>query len=274
MSLITVDHSGNINRIIEILQANSTIYSSSNPKDKLRKIFFAETNYDREDDATPYCYVQIADDYEFNKEPYGTSQPNFYQTTVAYNVVIVVQQKEISLTQQQIFYFQNLVVQQLKNFPTLDDPNNPGNPIAARSNIMSQNRLMQKKGMEKDGVKIVIQYQIGSLGQVTFPSPIGVLNLFSKPLDDDDINLDRDLLDDASFALTPKDKPGKVSFEVELTTTIDPQIKTMKDAGAEISVSYNWNGVGRTRTLVISALHSPAPYDNIPKLVIECELVQ
>jgi len=55
MADIVIDHKDILDEIINLIKtSDATLYDKAAPsKQKLRKVFFAETNYDMEDDTTP-----------------------------------------------------------------------------------------------------------------------------------------------------------------------------------------------------------------------------
>ena len=269
-----VDHAGIINRIISILKSNINIFNPGDAKDKLRKINFAEPDYDIRDDVTPFAYVQWDTQYESSRELYGTSNTNLLPEIAAYNIVIVVQKKGTSDTTSEISRLLDLVMPQLKLFPTLDDPANPGNPLVFRSNIVSISRLEQQKGKEKDGALIKLVCQVGQFWTLLLPAPIGLVNCLSVPQYNDDLDFDIDHLDNYLRTVTPKSEPASITIEFESNQTIDDQLKTMKAAGVEIPITLAYGPVSRTRTVVLTGFHKPVPFDNIERTSISMEVIQ
>jgi hypothetical protein len=273
MSFLTVDHAANIDRIIAILKAGSLIFDGLPATALIRKIFFAETNYDLRDDTTPYIYVQISTDYQYTAEPYGTQLADFDQTQVAYNVVIVTQRKDTEQAQRELFKWTNLVVQQLKAFPRLDNPSAPGtDKKAVRTNIVSIRRLESQQGKEKDGSVISLKCQIGSAWQIKF-SDGTIVDLISKPIERKDKSRDFDLFDDASFTITTKDNPGSLSVEYESTPTVDSAINTLTD-GNEKTILLLHEGITRTLVGVLISTNKPIPFDNRERTVLTIDTVQ
>lgn len=275
MSLLVVDHYANIQRLISILKADTTnLFNSANPKNKLRKIFFAETPYDLNDDSTPYVFVQIADELQFTNDQLGTSNPEFLQAIAVYNVVLVVQKKDVATTQKEIFRFLPLIVDQLKLYPTLDDPANPGNPIAVRSNMMSITRLEPVHGKEKDGVVIKLKIQFGSAWTLQLPAPIGTVNVISVQTYTDTNDVDIDLDDSAVQEITAKAMPSKIAVEFESNGTIDGQLKTIKDADDIITITLAKGTTSRVRTCKLTGISKPVPYDTIEHTLAVFDVIQ
>lgn len=272
MSFITIDHTANINRIIAIIKANASIYDGLANTTKIRKVFFAETGYDMDDDTTPYIFIQVNDQYQFSREQYGTQVAEFEQDMVSYNVIIVTQGKSAQDAQTQSFTWTNLVMQQLKNFPFLDDPSNRGSDKKVlRTNITPIRRKLQK-GQEKFGSVITLTCHTGVAWQLTISGT--VISLISKPLDNFAPDQDFDVLADASFVVTQMKKGRYISCEYENTTALETTLNNYID-GTERSVTITTpDGVARNYTAVIATIDAPVPFDNLERRVVRLTLIQ
>lgn len=268
---MNADHTANIERIIEILKADTSIYSTENPTGKLRKIFFAETDYNLEDDSTPYAYVRISDRYQYTRESVGSEKTDFLQSLVEYQIVVVLQKKDAAATQKQIHKFTDLIIAAIKANPKLKKPSDSSDPKAIRANVADIRRLESQRGMEKDGAIITIQLQLGSGWQVILPGSL-TLDLLSVPEDSSRVLADLNLLDDGNEVITRTYKAGTLSVEFESDFTLDASLEALLD-GNEKSVTFKHGDDTKVVTAFLRERRKGVPFDNIDRTILLMDVI-
>lgn len=274
MAPLIVDHTAIIERIIEIFKNNKTIYDSDNPKDKLRKIIFAESENGHKDDSTPYAWVTIPDRFQFTKEQYGTNQTDFSQNQVEYHIVIISQKRAITQTLQELFYFADLLVRELKANPKLTKPSDGTDPKVIRTNVISVNRYEPKLGQNLSALRIILGAQVGVTWQLSIPSASLTLDLISKPDDTFNVQDNFDREDDGQIENTPFDNPGKLDVEVEVNDADLDTLENLVDGFGKYTVLILKNGVSvKTRSVTFNSIRKPVPFDNIERAVVSMTVI-
>jgi hypothetical protein len=217
MSLLVVDHTAIINRIIDILKADKEIYNQLAPKGKLRKILFSESEEDHIDDATPYAFVQVAPRFQFTREPIGSMRNDFSQAMTEFYINIVAQKKDVATTHKELFKFADLVTRALSANKKLGTPGAiTTDEKASRSVILRIERRNPQGGKSLDGLRITLGAIIAFEWEINFPN-LGNLTipLLTKPVDTIGVQSDTDLCDDGSIVETKIADPGLIEVEFE-----------------------------------------------------------
>lgn len=259
-----IDHEKIINRIIDLLKADKNIYDPTNPSGKFRKIFFAETDYDLQDDTTPYCYVQIADQYQKTKSIIGTEKTDFFQSFATYNIVTVVQKQNTASAQKQMHALTSGVMDVLKANPKLKKTDGT-DPLAVRM-LLSDIRLLFPRGREKQASILTIEIQIGSGWQLVLPNA-STLELISVPNDITNLDSDVNLLDDGSETYTRKAIHGSLAVEYESDFSTDSVIDSLID-GNEKTVTLKKGTFTKNLTVVFSERRKTVSFDTIDRTVL------
>ena len=271
MSIQLTDHAGNINRIIAMIEANTDLFDDPNPKERLRKVLFAEPDFDIVDDSTPYCYVFVPSRFQFTRESIGGKTADFLQTLVEYHITLVVQRKTAEITQKTIFKLLDKLVKTFKENPTATDPKDGTDPKFIRSVILRIEKFKPEKGRSIDGVRIVLQAQVGTEWQLELPGPI-ILDLISKPLDTEGMVADEDLTGSGKIVLTELFKPGTWDVEFNSNFTLDGQIQNLVN-DLKKTVILRRGTESKSRTGVLIELRKPVAYDNVDRSILSLKLV-
>jgi len=269
MADISIDHKTNIDEIIRLITtADKTLFDSAAPsKQKLRKVFFAETNYDMEDDVTPYCYVEVADEFESTPEPFGSEFSGLNQSTASYKVTVVDSQGTGTAASMA------LALELLEKIRVILVANTTLTGLITRMNISKATRKQKEKGSEKNGMFFTIGVVIGKEFSIEFPAPLGTLNMISWPLDTVETMVDEDNLDSGLRVVTPKNDKDRIDIEVETNFSRSAQISTIIKAKDEISVTMNNGSDTRVLTVLPVSFMKPVPFDQFQRAVIGMEII-
>jgi len=272
MVIINTDHAGNINRLIDIIKATDDLFDDPDSKERMRKVLFAEPDFDIVDDTTPYCYVYVPARFQFTRESIGGRTADFLQTLVEYYITVIVQRKSPEVTQKTIFKLTDKIIAALKANPLAGEPATPANdPKFIRSNIARIERFRPQIGRSVDGARIVLSAQVGTEWQLDLPGGL-TLDLISKPLDTEGIAKDEDLTDDGAMVVTRMANPGTWDVEFNSDFSIDSTIKILID-GLEKPVTLRRGTESKNRTAVLVELRKPVAYDNVDKSILSLRLI-
>lgn len=266
---IVIDHKANIDEIIRLITTeDKTLFDSATPsKQKLRKVFFAETNYDMEDDTTPYCYVEIADEFESTPEPFGSEFTGLNQSVASYKVTVVDSQGTGTAASLAV------ALELLEKVRVILVANPTLTGLITRMNISKATRKQKEKGSEKNGMFFTIGVVIGQEFSIDFPAPLGTLNMISWPLDTVEETTDEDNLDSGLRVVTPKNDKDRIDVEVEVNFARSAQIKTILKAKDEITVTLHNGDDTEVHTVLLVSFMKPVPFDQFQRAVIGMEII-
>jgi hypothetical protein len=277
LSLLVLDHTPIIERIIAILQADKTIYNKLAPKGKLRKILFAEPDQDHLDDSTPYCYVNVPARFQFTREPIGTMRNDFSMAMTEYQITVVAQKKDVGSTHKELFAFLDKIVRALKANTKLGTPGAiTTDEKASRSEVLRIERKFPQGGKSLDGFRITLGVIIGYEWEVNFPTLGGGLTipLLSKPVDTIGVQSDTDICDDGELIETKIADPGLLEVEFEEAKAVRSTLETQIDLGTTVAVNVNRNGaLDFTRTVFLKEIRNPTQFDTIERRVLSMKII-
>ena len=272
MTIINVDHASNITRLIDIIKNTEDLFDDPDAKERMRKVLFAEPDFDIIDDTTPYCYVYVPARFQFTNESIGGRTADFLQTLVEYYVTVIVQRKSPEVTQKTIFKLTDKIIAALKANPRAGEPDTPANDQKfIRSNIARIERFRPELGRSVDGARIVLTAQVGTEWQLDLPGGI-TLDLISKPQDTEGIAKDEDLTDSGKMVVTKIADPGTWDVEFNSNFTLDASIQALID-GLEKAVTLKRGTESKNRTAVLVELRKPVAYDNVDKSILSLRLI-
>ncbi len=219
-----------------------------------------------EDDTTPYCYVQIPNEFESTPEPYGSEFSGINTSTATYQIVVVDSQKDTATAQARVLELIEKVRVILVANPTVSGK-------ITRMNVSKASRKSSQPGSEKVAMFFTVGIVIGAEFSIEFPSPIGTVNMLSWPLDTTELITDDDILDDGSRVVSPKNDKDRIDVEIETNFTRSALFKTMLQAKDEISVTLNNGSDTLVLTVLMVSFLKPVPFDQYQRAVVGLEVI-
>lgn len=175
--MASIDIAGDIDRIIEILSADTTL------NDAMREIKFGESNYLKYDEPAP-CILVTAPNSPFKtRDSFGIGEGSADpQHTAQYLIKIVVDSNNAENAERELYGYIKQVTDILKANPRLKEPVALNDPKCIRSFIFDVPLEGSKRGQERLIATIGIQCQIGSEFTLDIAGFTGI-PLISKPIE-------------------------------------------------------------------------------------------
>ena len=163
--MVIIDHSKNIQRIVDVIKADSSLFDSGKTVGKLRDIFFGDPENNDKFSATqlPYLYVSTRSNLQTTRKDTGiTSSENARQLTVEYELVIVSSSNAKSVIAQKQMYD---IIKNLNNMvetdPLFKKPVTNDDPVFSRSVITDIPYEESTRGKLLISVSIILLATIG-----------------------------------------------------------------------------------------------------------------
>lgn len=166
---IVVDHNKNIQRIVDNIKADSTVFDNGVTTGKLRSVEFGDRDNNQfNQNQMPYAFVTTRSNSQRTSYATGFALINQQnQVTVEYDVVIVAHTKDKTTTSQKQLYdlVKNLhtVLQKEPTFKI--QPAATADPIFSRSIVNAMPWKEDTRGQLTTSITLVITAVIGSIGK-------------------------------------------------------------------------------------------------------------
>ena len=252
--MVTVNHNKNIQRIIDVIKADTDLFDDGKTEGKLRSVKFGDPNTGTiGTEHMPYLYVTTASDLQENSPQIGVSVPdNVKSVTVEYQLNIVAHTRDKTVTSQKQLYDLIKNVRDLTEVdPLFLNPSIPGtDPIFVRSIISNVNWDEKTRGQLVTSISMTLLSTIGVLFTLKVPGIDDPITLISKPIDRD-IDTIEDILDDTIILRETAPIKSKRTILTEFETgTVLSTLRDIKESresetftitsptGAEAVVAY------------------------------------
>ena len=271
------DHSVILDRLIEMIKANSTLWTEDTEQKtgKLLAVKFGEPEYEKLDARQmPYCYVATPSNrLEDTRNSFGSSvsgiqQP--YQST--YQIGVICQNNKTEDTQRQLYSFLKIIRDVIESNPRLGDPVDiTTDTKVIRTRIISSERLASQRGKEVDLGIITIQCQIATQLELSIGT-IADMSVFSETGNDGRESRRRSN-DSGASKVSKGMKTGQRFWEYEYTSAIYGEIDSLIDASDEISVTLKDSGISEALTITPIFQRITRPIDSIKTVILQVEVV-
>lgn len=277
--MVTVDHNKNIQRIIDVIKADSSVFDNGSTPGLLREVNFGDPNNNdkKSINQKPAVYVTTRDSIQSTTYTNGASLPNNpTQITVEYEIVLLAISKAKTVDSQKQLYALMTNLQNLfKADPTFVIPPNlpnPGtDPIFSRSIVNQVPWDGDTKGQLITSISYVLTATIGTSVILDIPG-IGQLPLLSIPTNQEGEEWDANRIQDGTRVITGKGDFGNIFAEYETSPSLDVSIRAKFDTEENIDIITN--GVTRTVNVYYADRTITAPFDAISRAVLHLEIVQ
>jgi len=189
--LVTVDHNKNIQRIVDVIKADTNVFDDGVTVGKLREVNFGDPNNNDKISIKqkPAVYVTTRNSIQSTRYPFGKEKSgNVNQITVQYDIVLLaVSKAKTELSQKQLYALMTNLRNLFDNNPTFVIPPNlpnPGtDPIFTRSIVNDAGWDPKTKGQLITSITFTIIATIGITLVITIPG-FGDLDIISDTGDD------------------------------------------------------------------------------------------
>lgn len=274
--MVEVDHAKNIQRIIDVIKADTTVFDNGSTVGLLREVNFGDPNNNDKKSIKqkPAVYVTTRDSIQSTRYSFGTQFPNNQnQITVEYEIVLLAVSKErTEKSQKQLYSLMTNLENLLDNDPTFLDPTEQDDPIFTRSIVNQVPWDRQTKGQLITSISYILSATIGTNFSIDFPS-IGNVILLSKPNAPEGIIFSENRQQsDPNRVITPNGDFGAIFAEYESTSALDESFRDK--FGTQETITINTGGTSRDVKVVYIEINPTAQFDEIERTILHMEVVQ
>jgi len=292
--LVIVDHNKNINRIIDVIKADSTVFDNGETVGKLRAVKFGnpDNRSEKAFSAMPYVYVTTKESIQKSSYPYGVTEGNnIPQLTVEYKISVVVSSKIKTQKSEALIY---TLLKNLRN--TLStDPSfkttgaSPADPIFTRSVINQVPWKQDTIGQLVTTIDFILLSTIGSIGTIKMSTVNGnnPIEIISEAPDNEVEVSEAPDNEVEGYApqfnvklllkgYAPTGSQRSKSIEIDHIKSITDELRTLKRARKPFSLTTtDIDGTDTVQNAIISQLTSNiARIDNIKTDLIQFLIIR
>ncbi len=185
--MVIVDHNKNIQRIIDVIKADPSVFDNGVTEGLLREVIFGDPNNNNKKTISqkPAVYVTTKNSIQLTSYPFGVeNNDNVDDVTVQYDVVLLAVSKiETEKSQKQLYSLMTNLRNTLSNNARFNDPSSGLDPIFSRSITNEVPWDPKTKGQLITSITFSIIATIGEGLVINIPG-FGDLNLISDSGDD------------------------------------------------------------------------------------------
>ncbi len=275
--MVTVDHVKNIQRIIDVIENDSSVFDNGVTAGLLRSVQFGDpANVTYGANAMPYAYITTATDLQETSPQIGVSIPdNVKSVTVEYQIVVIAQARDKQVNSQKQLYdlIKNLRTVTEGN-PTFTDPTSGDDPVFVRSIVSDVVWDQKTKGQLVTVITMTLLSTIGVLFTLTVPGITDPIPLISKPVDRD-IDSVEDILDDTIILkdTAPIKSKRTITIEFESSSTNISTLRTIKLSRVSNSYTIVSPTGSETVKAYLTQLQSSTGFSDMETTVIQLDVV-
>lgn len=267
--MVSIDFAGDIDRIIAILQNNTTL------NDAMRDIKFGESNYLKYDEPGPYILVTVPNSPFKTRDSFGIGDGSIDpQHTAQYLIKIITDsEKDAENAERELYSIIKQVTDILKANPRLKEPVANNDPKCIRSFLFDLPIDPAKRGQERLIATIGIQCQVGSEFTLDIAGFTGI-PLISKPIERE-IETVENIYDTAKVRKGVSTITEIHSFfaEIEYIEAQVSALKTQKRNRAVISATLNRPSGTTAYSGKLTEISNGAAFDQLETVTIRFEVI-
>lgn len=274
--MVTIDNNKNIQRIIDVIKADPTVYDEGETEGLLREVNFGNPNNDEKKaiKQKPAVYVTTRDSIQTTSYPYGVAiSGNANSVTVQYEVTVLAVSKEnTEKSQKQIYDLIKNLGNTLEADPLYSDPANPGtDPIFSRSIINELPWDTATRGQVITSITLVLVATIGDTSLVNIPG-IGDITLLSDTGGEGRTSINTQN-DEGNTKVTKGANVGSRFFEYEYTTTLYESFESLIEADDEHLLTFIYPSGNRAITAKLVFQRDSLRFDGIHTVIVQADKV-
>ncbi len=277
--MVAVDHNTNIQRIIDVIKSDTSLFDDGATVGLLRAVNFGDpaNNTKQAQKQIPYAYVTTASDLQETSPEIGVSIPdNVKSVTVEYQIVIVAQSRtRTEPSQKQLYDLVKNMRLMTEADPVFSDPDDIGtDPIFIRSIISNVTWEEQTRGQLITVITMTLLSTIGALFFLTVPGIDDPIPLISKPIDTDTDSIE-DIMDDTLIRkdIAPIKSTRNIFAEFETSSTVLTQLRTLKESRSSGSYTITSPTGDETFIAYVTEIKSSTGFTDMETSVIQLEVV-
>ena len=274
--MVTVDHTVNIQKMVDNMLLDGTLFDSGDTVGKLRSVQFGDPpNNIESSKPMPYAYITTDDSIQETSYDFGTANiDSLGSITTRNKITVIAQDRDRQVDSQKQLY--NLI-RDIRSFfeanpRQFDIADPPNNPIFARSVISKVSWKPDTRGKLVTVISFILKATIGDLITATFPG-IGDIILLSKPNAPEGIVFtdDREQKPTPNRVITENGDFGSLSVEYESTVALDDAFRAK--FGLEEDVTITTASGAKVYHIVYIDINPTVPFDGIERSILHMEII-
>lgn len=273
--MVVIDHNKNIQRIVDKILADDTLYDKGKIEGKLRSVLFGDPENQNKKAVImkPYAFITTRNATQTTRYQFGvTDGSNINQQTVEYELTIIAQSNIRTVQSQKQLYD---IVKNLRTLvetdPTFLKPVTNDDAIFSRSIISEAPWDTKMKGKLITSITLILLATIGTAFILDIPG-IGKLKLLSKPSAPEGIIFDEDREQNGDRVGTEKGDFGSIFAEYECNETTNAVLRAK--FGTEESIDLIMGTVTRSINVLYVEISPTASFDEIERCVLHMEILK
>ncbi len=272
--MVINDHAKNIQRIVDKLKADSSVYDEGATKGKVRNILFGdpENNKKLPQSLKPYIYVTTRNSLQTTNRDVGVVNP-IDSSTTEYEIVIVADSRSKSeVAQKQLYEILKNVRANLESDPTFKHPDTNDDPIFVRSVITDVPLDPETRGKLTTSLSIILLATIGADHTLTVS---GFTAIPIRSVQERGVEITEDIYNTARVRknTAPISETHSLFVEIEYDESQFNQFWTDKGNRAKIPVTLNRPSGTSNYTGKITDISNPIEsVDGIKTITLKFEI--
>ncbi len=277
--MVTIDHSKNIQRIIDRIKDDDTLFDEGLTVGLLREVIFGNPNEDNKISIKqkPALYVTTKDSIQNTRYNFGyITTDNQSQVTIEYELVLVASSKiKTESSQKQLYNIIKNIHDFVNSDPLFTIPSNQPNPgtdpIFTRSVINGVKWDSKTRGKLITSVSFTLLATIGTAYTSNFPG-IGDVVLLSKPNAIEGIVYSDDKEQQfPNRVLTENGDFGSIDLEYESTVALDDSFRAKFGNEEDITITTASGDV--TYHVKYISINPTVSFDSIERTILHLEII-
>jgi len=272
---VVIDHNKNIQRIVDKVLADTTLFDKGATAGKLRGVFFGdpENQNKKAEIMKPYLYVTTRNATQTTRYGFGvTDGGNVNQQTVEYELTIVAQSGIRTVESQKQLYD---IVKNLRTLVETDTtflkPVTADDPVFSRSIISEAPWDTKMKGKLITSITLILLATIGTAFSLVVTG-VGTIKLLSKPSAPEGIFFDANKEQSGKRVGTELGDFGAMFCEYECDETTNALLRAK--FGDEENVTLNIGSTPRVLNVLFVDINPTVGFDEIERCVLHLEILK
>jgi len=274
--LVVIDHNKNIQRIVDKILADTSLFDSGKTEGLLRDVFFGDPENQKKEAAIqkPYLYVSTRNATQTTRYNFGVIDGgNINQQTVEYELTIIAQSGIRTVASQKQLYD---IIKNLRTLvetdPTFLKPVSLDDPVFSRSIISEAPWDTKMKGKLITSITLILLATIGTAFTLTVVGIANPIKLLSKPSAPEGIFFDENKEQSGKRVGTELGDFGAIFAEYECNETINAVLRAK--FGNEESVTLSFGTDSRILNVLFVDISPTVAFDAIERCVLHLEILK
>ena len=274
--MVIIDHNKNIQRIIDRIKDDNTVFDNGITAGLLREVNFGDPNNNKKNSVQqkPAVYVTTRNSIQQSSYPYGVeTSGNINSKTIQYEIVLLaISSIRTEDSQKQLYELVKNLRITLEADPKFSDPENPGTDEIFSKSIINETPWDTKtKGKLITSMSFILIVTIGQTSLINIPG-IGDLELISDT-GDEGRNSSGIHNDVGNTKISKGANVGSRFFEYEYDTTTYESIEALILADNELALTLKYPGGDRTYNAKLVFQRDSVRFDGIRTVILQADKI-